>query len=129
MRQLLAWMKAPVPADAITPANARALLGCGNPGGAGPAPVPRLPGAQIATRLAPGAEAAAAPAPAPAPSVEEEEEEQPADERDTEDEMPEDEQPDKGQADEEEQPKRKEVQEASMADTLDALHAQIRGSR
>ncbi|KAL4457862.1 hypothetical protein ABPG75_012727 [Micractinium tetrahymenae] len=35
MRQLIAWMKAPIPADELSPE----ALGCGSPGGAGP-PVP-----------------------------------------------------------------------------------------
>lgn len=57
MRQLLAWMQAPVPADAITPDTAPQLLGCGAAGGAGPAP--RMPGSRVSTRLVPGTEAAA----------------------------------------------------------------------
>ncbi|EFN58774.1 hypothetical protein CHLNCDRAFT_140524 [Chlorella variabilis] len=36
MRQLLAWMENPIPADELTPES----LGCGNPGGAGPSEAP-----------------------------------------------------------------------------------------
>lgn len=58
-RQLLAWLRRPSPAAQLTPA----ILGCGNPGGAGPAePASSLPPAAPRTALAdpPAAAAAAA---------------------------------------------------------------------
>lgn len=71
IRQLLAWMQNPIPADQLTPL----ALGCGNPGGAGPdpktiysvggesAPAPALG----VPAPAPGPADAEAPAPAPTP--------------------------------------------------------------
>lgn len=57
MRQLLAWMQAPIAAEQLTPAK----LGCGNAGGAGPTleqlqqgGVPAVAGGGVSTFAAPG---------------------------------------------------------------------------
>ncbi|EFN52368.1 hypothetical protein CHLNCDRAFT_138797 [Chlorella variabilis] len=58
IRQLLAWMSNPIPADQLTPAG----LGCGSPGGAGPSPT----GTYMGTYSNSNGTGSAAPAPAPA---------------------------------------------------------------
>ena len=69
IRQLLAWMEAPIPTDQLTPA----LLGCGNVGGAGPTgQQPRSGAGGLASAvpvLAPAPATAPVPAPAPAPDL------------------------------------------------------------
>lgn len=57
IRQLLAWMENPVPADQLTPE----VLGCGNPGGAG--------GSDAAAAPSPAASLPPEAAPAPAPQA------------------------------------------------------------
>lgn len=71
VRQLLAWMQRPVPADELTPL----ALGCGNAGGAGPTAntqysvgeVPAPSPAPGVPAPAPGPAEAEGPAPGPAP--------------------------------------------------------------
>jgi len=85
IRQLIAWMQNPVPADELTPER----LGCGNPGGAGPQPnnmyiLDRTTGGSTGTAQpspavpsveAPGPAPVEAPTPAPAPAPGPQEEE------------------------------------------------------